>query len=415
MGGRAGVDCGSFCKFCFYNNINTNNLEPSGCINCYPDHIGCDYCQNFIDRIRSKFKPLIQVMVDFKERNQLDRIHLSENDQISINGGGDLLNYPHLKELVNVLKGFDLPIHLNYTSGKPIKNSGMVKDIISCGVDSVGFSVFSTNPQIRKKWMNDKTSEESVEGIKIFGDNIDLNASAVVIPGINDENELYETCIDLEKWGAKSLSLRRFANYRNQGLIFQHKPLLEGVKPHSYKEFRQLVQKIDDEFSFRVLGYPFYDPKNKGPFLISKTENKNYLEKIKPIKCSATIITGKLAAPFLCKIFDEIDSSNLVNILSVDKEIADLIVHEDLESIDLKEVKGNVIIPAGALVQDNYAKKLLSSDGKHRKVIRGPYILSNPIKGEDEHYTMDEIIEFEIKSFNALIDKINSQYVVHKN
>ncbi|MGB8233815.1 MAG: methanogenesis-associated radical SAM protein, partial [Methanobacterium sp.] len=107
--------------------------------------------------------------------------------------------------------------------------------------------------------------------------------------------------------------------------------------------------------------------------------------------------------------------SNLVNILSVDKEIADLIVHEDLESIDLKEVKGNVIIPAGALVQDNYAKKLLSSDGKHRKVIRGPYILSNPIKGEDEHYTMDEIIEFEIKSFNALIDKINSQYVVHKN
>ena len=134
-------------------------------------------------------------MVDFKERNQLDRIHLSENDQISINGGGDLLNYPHLKELVNVLKGFDLPIHLNYTSGKPIKNSGMVKDIISCGVDSVGFSVFSTNPQMRKKWMNDKTSEESIEGIKIFGDNIDLNASAVVIPGINDENELYETCI----------------------------------------------------------------------------------------------------------------------------------------------------------------------------------------------------------------------------
>ncbi|MGZ7068157.1 MAG: methyl coenzyme M reductase-arginine methyltransferase Mmp10, partial [Methanobacterium sp.] len=406
MGGRAGIDCGGFCKFCFYSNINSNNLKSLGCVNCHPDHIGCDYCQNFINRILSKFKPLNQVLADFIKKNNL--FLLSENDQIMINGGGDLLNYPHLKELVSILKGFNLPLHLNYTGGKPIKNSSMVEDVISWGVDGVGFSIFSTNPQMRRRWMNDKTPEESIEGLRIFCENIDLNASVVVIPGINDEKEIYYTCNHLEEWGAKSLSLRRFANYKNQGLILNDKPILEGVDPHSYEDFQKMVQTIDDEFSFQVLGFPFYDPKNKGPFLISKPENRNYLEKLKRIKSQATIITSELAAPFLWKIFDEIDPSNLVNVLSLNKEIADLIVHEDLESIDLSQVKGKVIIPGGALVHDKYSQKLLSKDGKRRRVIRGPYILANPYKGEDDYYGRDELIKFEIKSFNNLIDKINS-------
>jgi len=98
--------------------------------------------------------------------------------------------------------------------------------------------------------------------------------------------------------------------------------------------------------------------------------------------------------------------NKLVNIVSADKDIADLITHEDLESINLDEVKRNVIIPSGALVHDKKAAEILCSDGKFRMVVRGPYVLTNPYY-EDDYYKED-LLDFEFKSFNALIDVINS-------
>jgi methanogenesis marker radical SAM protein len=284
----------------------------------------------------------------------------------------------------------------------------MVEDIISCGVDGVGFSVFSTNPEIRRRWMNDETPDESINGLKMLCENLDLNASAVVIPGINDENQIFKTCSDLEEWGVKSFSLRRFANFKRQGLILNNKPIITGVTPHSFEEFQELVKKVTDEFNFKVLAFPFYDPKNESPFIISKTRNEIYLNKLNKIRSEATIITSELSAPFLKKIFEIIDESNLVNIVSVNKEIADLIIHDDLESINLSELKNKIIIPGGALVHDKYSEKLLSKDGKHRRIVRGPYVLSNPYASEEYIYNKDELIKFELESFNALIDKINS-------
>lgn len=172
---------------------------------------------------------------------------------------------------------------------------------------------------------------------------------------------------------------------------------------------RNYVQKVADEFSFKVFGYPFYDPRNESPFTLAKTDNRIYLEKLPDIKSETTIITGTLAGPFLKKIFGIIDESDLVNIVCVDNEIADLITHEDLEFIDLTEVKSNVIIPSGALVHDEQAKKILCKDGKQRTIMRGPLILTYPYIGDDEHLTNKrELINYELKSFKDLIDKINS-------
>ncbi|MGZ7049604.1 MAG: methyl coenzyme M reductase-arginine methyltransferase Mmp10, partial [Methanobacterium sp.] len=61
VGGRTGIDCGGFCKFCFYKTVDFKNSKPTGCINCPPDQIGCDYCRMFIDRVFTPFKPLSQV------------------------------------------------------------------------------------------------------------------------------------------------------------------------------------------------------------------------------------------------------------------------------------------------------------------------------------------------------------------
>lgn len=409
VGGRAGIDCGGFCKFCFYKNVNFNELRPIGCINCLPDKIGCFHCQNIFNRVNNKFKTLFDVLTDLKINFLKERWkHPNKNLKILIGGGADVLNYPYLYELISTLNKADYFLNLGYTSGKNIKNENIAKKIISLGIDEVDFSVFSTNPEIRRKWMNDKTYGGSIKGFKLFCEDIDLNASVVIIPGVNDGDELLDTCIDLEKWGAKSLTLRRFANFKHQGLLFSDEPLIKGINTHSYEEFKNLVQKVGDEFSFKVLGYPIYDPKNESPFVIAKTENRNYLKELNDIESEATIITSKLAAPYLKKIFAIIDENNLVNVVNVNKDIADLMVHEDLESINLNELKRKVIIPSGALVHNKICEKLLTKDGKQRKIVRGPYILTYPFI-ENEHLTNKEkLIKYELESLNDLIDKINS-------
>jgi NifB/MoaA-like Fe-S oxidoreductase len=71
-------------------------------------------------------------------------------------------------------------------------------------------------------------------------------------------------------------------------------------------------------------------------------------------------------------------------------------------------LKSKVIIPGGAFIHDNYSKKILTKDGKNRSIIRGPYVLTYPYY-EGVHLTdKEELIKFELESFNALIDKINS-------
>ena len=410
--GKAGIDCGGFCEFCFYKNVNFNDLNPIGCINCAPNQIGCAYCQNFIKRVNSDFKPLIYVLTELERKLIRQKIFDPTNKDLKINirGGADVFFYPHLNELVSVLEESNLPIRIGYTSGKGIKDEKIAEDLISHGVDEIDFSVFSTTPEMRRRWMKDNNPNESLRALKIFCENINVNASAVVIPEINDQDEIRQTCTVLEEWGVELVELRRFANFRSQGLILNNKPIIEGINSHSYEEFQDIVQKVADEFSFKVFGYPFYDPKSESPFALSKTENRCYLEKLPDIQYKATIITGELAAPFLKRVFRIIDESNLVNIVKVDKEIADLITHEDLEFIDLTEVKSNVVIPRGALVHDKQAEKILCKDGNQRRIARGPLILTYPYSNTNQEYitNKEELIRFELKSLTDLINKINS-------
>ncbi len=412
VGGKPGIDCGGFCEFCFYKNVDFKKLESIsiGCINCPANHIGCDYCHNTVTRVKNDFKPFNNVLNDLKGKIDKQELLGSLDDykelKIIIGAGADVFYYPKLRELVSALKESQLNLHLGYTSGKPIKHESMAESLVSLGVDEISFSVFSTDPVKRRKWMNDFTPEESLRGLKIFCENIDVNASVVVIPGVNDKEEIFNTCINLEEWGVKSFVLRRFANFKNQGLILNNKPIIKGITPHTYEEFQRLVHDVAREFSFKVLGYPFSDPKNDFPFAISRIKNRVYLEKLPDIKCEATIITSKLAGPYLEKIFEVIDGFNLVNIVTVDKDVADLITHEDLETVNLIDVKRNVIIPSGALVHDKKAEEILNKDGKFRVVVRGPYVLTNPYY-KDEFYE-EELLNFELESFTALIDKINS-------
>lgn len=406
LGGRPGINCGGFCEFCFYRNTDLSKLNSLklGCAYCPPDQIGCDYCRNSVTRIENKFKPLQQVITEFG--NNLMLLNLSkklnyDNLRITISGGADAFYYPQLTELVKILNKAGTAIHLGYVSGKGIKNIKQAQDLVDLKIDEVSFSIFSTNPNLRKKWMHDENPHKPIESLKMFCENCIVNASAVVIPGVNDEEQIIKTGEDLEKWGAETFILRLFANYKYQGLILNgDKPLIKEIKPFTYEEFQELVGRVSREFSFKVYGLPYYDPDNDSPFAIIKNRNKKYLEKLPLIKSEATIITGKLAFPYLKKIFNIIDKSGKINVISVRKEIADLITWEDLMEIDTDELKTNIIIPAGALVHN---LQVLNMFGQDKNIKRGPYVLTNhSLQVDKETFLLNEY-----NSLKELIDIIN--------
>ncbi|HEX3013746.1 MAG TPA: methyl coenzyme M reductase-arginine methyltransferase Mmp10, partial [Methanobacterium sp.] len=261
-------------------------------------------------------------------------------------------------------------------------------------------------PQIRREWVNDKTAEESLKALQIFCENSEVHAASVIVPGVNDGEDLFKTCATLEDWGAKAFILMRFANFRNQGLILGNEPVLEGVVPHELDEFEALVRKINDEFNFKVTGTPLCDPDNDTPFAISKDKNKDYLDILSKVTSEATILTSKVAAPFIEKIIGNIEASDLVNVVAVDQDIGCLITQRDLEEVDFSQLKDTVILPGRAYVHDKVAEEILSSDGTDRIVTRGPDKLT--VDGEmSGTLSREDVLKQELIAFEELIEAIN--------
>lgn len=403
VGGIPGKDCNGFCKYCYFRKV--KKVKAFGCAHCLPNKIGCDRCSKGITDSQSEFRSPFEVITEVQNALMMQP-NFRENDiKVNISGGGDVSCYPYLENLTANLNQFSLKSHLGYTCGKGITESEIASRLINNGVDEVTFTVFSTDPKLRREWVKDKKPEEALKACQIFCENADLTGAGVIIPEVNDGDVLRQTCNTLEEWGAKGFILMRFANTFNEGLILGNEPILKGIESQPVEEFGQLVEEINKEYNFRVTGTPLCDPETGGPFAIAKDENEIFLQFIKKVTGEATIITSKIAAPFISKIFDKIDADN-VNVIGVPKEIACLITKEDLEQIDLSEVKQAVIIPGRAFVHQLDAERILSADGVERIVGRGPDTLT--IDGELSFDKTDEnVIEEELTQFNDLVDAIN--------
>lgn len=403
VGGIPGKDCNGFCKYCYFRKV--KKVKAFGCAHCLPNKIGCDRCSKGITDSQSEFRSPFEVITEVQNALMMQP-NFRENDiKVNISGGGDVSCYPYLENLTANLNQLSLKSHLGYTCGKGITESEIASRLINNGVDEVTFTVFSTDSKLRREWVKDKKPEEALKACQIFCENADLTGAGVIIPGVNDGDVLRQTCNTLEEWGAKGFILMRFANTFNEGLILGNEPILKGIESQPVEEFGQLVEEINKEYNFRVTGTPLCDPETGGPFAIAKDENEIFLQFIKKVTGEATIITSKIAAPFISKIFDKIDADN-VNVIGVPKEIACLITKEDLEQIDLSEVKQAVIIPGRAFVHQLDAERILSADGVERIVGRGPDTLT--IDGELSFDKTDEnVIEEELTQFNDLVDAIN--------
>lgn len=398
IGGRPGIDCRGFCEYCYFKRV--KDVPPLGCRYCLPFKKGCDYCSRSVQEHYSGFKSFRDIADD-----TLARLNVLNEDvsRVTISGGGDPSCYPRFRELIELLSSMEAPLHIGYTSGKGFDSPKIAKFLIDNNMSELSFTVFSTNPSLRKRYMHDPSPEVSLKILDELCGAIDVYAAAVVLPGINDGDRLMETCQWLEDRGAKGIILMRFANSRENGLILGNEPVIKGQRVHTPEEFRDMVTDIAGCFrTLKISGTPLWDPKIGSPFTL--LNEPDLIAKLPRITRKASIITGSVAAPFIRDVLLQCGSG--ASVIPVTKDIACLVTIEDLQNLDLSTLQKTVIIPGRAFVHDREASAVLSADGIERVVVRGPETLTADAE-TSMGMTRNEVLSLEMEGFADLIRVIN--------
>jgi methanogenesis marker radical SAM protein len=344
------------------------------------------------------FRPFADVAQETLGRLQL----LDEVDRVTISGGGDPSCYPSFDDLVEILAAIEAPLHIGYTSGKGFDDPAVARRLIDYGLAEVSFTVFASDPALRRQYMHDPTPEASISVIEELAGAIDLYAAAVVLPGVNDGPVLEATADWLEDAGAKGLILMRFANEPRQGLVLGNAPVLPGVEPQDVDSFAALVSETAAGRSMRVTGTPLLDPALGSPFAIR--DEPDLLARLPRLSGRASVVTGSVGAPYLADLLERLGGT--ATVVPVEKEIACLITADDLAGIDLSGLEDVVVVPGRALVHDAEAERILSADGRGRTVVRGPEMLT--ADGETSMgMTREGVLETEFGGLFELVATIN--------
>ncbi len=397
IGGRPGIDCRGFCEYCYFKHV--KETAPFGCRYCPPYRKGCDYCSRSVREYYSGFKDLRDIADDVLARLQAIPDEVS---RITISGGGDPSCYPRFRDLVELLASMEAPLHIGYTSGKGFDDAGIADFLVDSGLSEISFTVFSVRPDLRKRYMHDPTPEASLAVLERLCEKIDVYAACVVLPGVNDGPVLEETCQWLEERGARGIILMRFANRSDQGLILGNAPVIPGHPVQEVAEFRDMVTALSRKFRMKVSGTPLWDPRIGSPFALAA--EPELVAKLPRLGRRASIITGRIAAPFIESILSQCGTG--AHVVPVEKDIACLITIDDLRSLDPRDLEPLVIIPGRAFVYDREAQSVLSRDGVERTVMRGPETLT-----ADAETSMgmerDAVLALEMEAFADLIRLVN--------
>ena len=397
IGGSPGVNCRGFCEYCYFKNV--KGVQPLGCRYCLPFKKGCDYCTRGVKEQYSGFKDLKTIADETLANLQTKR---GDIERITISGGGDPSCYPRFTELIELLGSMEAPLHIGYTSGKGWDDPAVADLLIDNGLSEISFTVFASDPALRKRYMHDPTPETSLKIVERLSEVADVYAAAVVLPGINDGKILEHTCEWLDSCGAKGLILMRFANAIEQGLILGNGPIIKNQQVQTVVSFRELIADLSGKFQMKISGTPLWDPDIGSPFaIISEPE---LIQKLPRINRKATVISGSVAAPYIEKILSACGAK--VPVVSVSKEIACLITSADLQKLNVSALERAIIIPGRAFVFDPEAQKILSGDGVEREVIRGPDMLTADAE-TSMGMSRDQVLAMEMEGFAELIQTIN--------
>ena len=397
IGGSPGINCRGFCEYCYFKKV--QGVQPLGCRYCLPFKKGCDYCTRGVKEEYSGFKDLKTIADETLANLQRKSGDL---ERITISGGGDPSCYPRFEELIELLGSMEAPLHIGYTSGKGWDDPSVADLLIDNGLSELSFTVFATDPALRKRYMHDPTPEVSLSILERLCDSVDVYAAAVILPGINDGPVLEQTCEWLQDRGAKGIILMRFANTAEQGLILGNGPVINNQKVQTVESFRDLISGLNRRFAIKISGTPLWDPDIGSPFAIL---NEPYLlDKLPRVQRRATVISGSIAAPFIDKVLASCGSQ--VPVTPVTKEIACLITIDDFYNLDLSALEPVVIIPGRAFVHDAEVQEVLQKDGSDREILRGPEMLTADAE-TSMGMTQEQVLEMEMDGFADLIRMIN--------
>lgn len=397
IGGSPGTNCRGFCEYCYFKKV--KGVQPLGCRYCLPFKKGCDYCTRGIREEYAGFKDLRSIADETLANLQSKQ---GEVDRITISGGGDPSCYPRFTELIELLGSMEAPLHIGYTSGKGWDDPKIADLLIENGLSEISFTVFATDPALRKKYMHDPTPEASLAILEKLCGAVEVYAAAVILPGVNDGGVLEETCQWLQHKGAKGLILMRFANTADQGLILGNGPVMVQQSVQSAESFRDMITNLQKKFTLKISGTPLWDPEIGSPFAIRS--EPDLLAKLPRVTRKASVISGSIATPFIDTILAACGSK--VPVIPVSKEIACLITAADLNSIDLTQLDDTIILPGRAFVHDQEAQEILSRDGRERTIVRGPEMLTADAE-TSMGMTREEVLELEMEGFSQLIWMIN--------
>ena len=397
IGGRPGIDCRGFCEYCYFKRV--HGTKALGCRYCLPFQKGCDYCTRGVKEEYSGFKDLKTIADETLANLQGKR---GELDRITISGGGDPSCYPEFTDLIELLGSTEAPLHIGYTSGKGWDDPAVADLLIDNGLSEISFTVFATDPGLRRKYMHDPTPEVSLGILERLCGKADVYAAAVVLPGINDGESLEATCEWLEERGAQGIILMRFANAAEQGLILGNGPVIKDQVTQTVESFRDLITELSGKFRMKISGTPLWDPEIGSPFAI--LSEPSLIKKLPRVQRRATVISGSIASPFIDRILRECGST--IPVCPVRKEIACLITVDDLATLDTSVLEDVVIVPGRAFIHLPEATDILCRDGVDREVVRGPEMLTADAE-TSMGMTRDEVLTMEMDGFAELIQTIN--------
>ncbi|MDD1695638.1 MAG: methyl coenzyme M reductase-arginine methyltransferase Mmp10 [Methanoregula sp.] len=397
IGGSPGINCRGFCEYCYFKKV--RGVQPLGCRYCLPFKKGCDYCTRGVKEEYSGFKDL-KTIADETLANLQGKS--GDIERVTISGGGDPSCYHRFNELIELLGSMEAPLHIGYTSGKGWDDPAIADLLIDHGLSELSFTVFATDPALRKRYMHDPTPEVSLAILEKLCENVDVYAAAVILPGINDGPVLEQTCEWLQDRGAKGIILMRFANSTEQGLILGNGPIIKNKKVQTVESFRDLISDLNNKFTLKISGTPLWDPDIGSPFAI--LNEPVLMDKLPRVQRRATVISGSVAAPFIDKVL--VCCGSKVPVVPVRKEIACLITIDDLRELDLSLLEPVVIIPGRAFVHDAEVQEVFSSDGTDREIIRGPEMLTADAETSMGMHR-SQVLEMEMDGFAELIRTIN--------
>ncbi|HJJ48135.1 MAG TPA: methyl coenzyme M reductase-arginine methyltransferase Mmp10 [Methanocorpusculum sp.] len=394
IGGKPGRDCRGFCAYCYFKHA--KDVPPFGCRFCLPFKKGCDYCARGVKEEYAGFYPLQEVAQNFLADLQMTAEDVT---RITVSGGGDPSCYPEFKDLFEILGQLNVPLHIGYTSGKGFDDPEIADFLIENHLSEISFTVFASDPALRKKYMHDPTPEVSLEIIERLAKKIEVYAAIVILPGVNDGAVLEETLVWLEEAGVKGVILMRFANRTNQGLILDNAPVLEGQTVHTVEEFRALVETAAKAHpSLRISATPLYDPAFDSPFAIRKYPE--LIAHLPRVQAATSVITGSVAAPYIAEILEACGGAKS-QVIAADKEIACLITIDDLKNLAAETLSDTIILPGRAFVFLPEAEEVLG-----KNAVYGPEMLT--ADGETSMGMTEEgVLTMELEGFSALIHMIN--------